>query len=56
MMKKKYLLPLRLSEVRDVIDWSAAASLIAPSSPKSLSVLSENETKQQKCYNRDQAQ
>jgi hypothetical protein len=44
------LLPLRLSEVREVFDLSASDNMIAPSLPILLSVLSENEMKQQICY------
>jgi hypothetical protein len=32
--------------LRDELDWSASDSLIAPSSPISFSVLSENQTKE----------
>jgi hypothetical protein len=47
---KQDLLHLRLSTVRDEFAWSASANLIAPLAPMELSVLSENEMKQQVCY------
>jgi hypothetical protein len=44
------LLLLSLSKARDVFDLSASANFLAPSLPISLSVLSEDEMKQQDCY------
>jgi hypothetical protein len=39
-----------MREVRDEFDLSASDNLITPSLPMALSVLSENEMKQQPCY------
>jgi hypothetical protein len=43
------MLPLKFKDVSDEFDLSASNNLAAPSLPISLSVLSQNELKQQAC-------